>query len=139
MDVVFFLSRIAFGLVFLSVGVELHNQHGSATRRARSLGVPNPDIAIRAAEIMLIVGGLSVLFGVFADLGALLLLAVLVPATYFMHPFWKERNGRRREAKYLQFLTNAALIGGVLLLFWTYNQLQDAAPISFTDPFFGAF
>jgi putative oxidoreductase len=139
MDVVFFFSRILFTPLFLAVGVLLHRERAAAIRRARALGVPSHEVAIPAAEVALIVGAVSVAFGIFADIGALLVLAVLIPATYFMYPFWKERSSRQREAQYVRFLLNTALVGGTLLIFWSYNQLQDAAPISITDPFFGAF
>ncbi len=34
------------------------------------------------------------------------------------------------------FMKNMAMTGGALVLFYTYNQLQDDAGLSITDPLF---
>jgi hypothetical protein len=42
-------------------------------------------------------GGLSVLFGIWGDLGALLLIVTLIPVTFLVHTFWVERDPMAKQ------------------------------------------
>jgi uncharacterized membrane protein YphA (DoxX/SURF4 family) len=65
------------------------------------------------------------------------LIATLAPITFYMHAFWKFE-GMDRVVQQAMFIKNFAMIGGWLLVFWTYNQLQDV-PASVTDALFDSF
>jgi hypothetical protein len=54
-----------------------------------------------------------------------------------MHAYWKETDPQQRTGQQVNFLKNIGLIGGALVIFYTYNQLQDQAGASLTDPLFG--
>jgi putative oxidoreductase len=54
-----------------------------------------------------------------------------------MHRFWKETDAMQRQAQLTNFQKNNALLGGALVLFYVYNQLQADAGLSLTDPLFG--
>jgi putative oxidoreductase len=82
----------------------------------------------------LIVGSLMVALGIWADLGALILIATLIPITYFMHAFWK-LEGMDRVNQQSNFMKNVAIIGGLVVVFWLYNQGQDV-DASITDALF---
>jgi putative oxidoreductase len=60
-------------------------------------------------------GGLSLLLGIEARLGALLLSLFLIPVTVMYHPFWK-RSGADLVAEADHFLSNLAIIGGLLAI-----------------------
>ena len=60
-------------------------------------------------------GGLSLLPGIEARLGALLLSVFLIPVTIMYHPFWK-RWGADFVAEADHFLSNLAIIGGLLVI-----------------------
>ena len=83
----------------------------------------------------LFVGGLSVLFGVFADAGALLLFAFLGPAAFLMHAFWKGEEPGMRQIEMAQFMKNISLSGACLIIFWLYSEGEDL-PLSLTDSLF---
>ncbi|WP_329503659.1 hypothetical protein RFN58_35765 [Streptomyces iakyrus] len=53
--------------------------------------------------LLILVGGLSILLGVWADLGALLLVVFLVPTAVLMHGFWKESDPQARPLEMVQF------------------------------------
>jgi putative oxidoreductase len=60
-------------------------------------------------------GGLSLLLGIEARLGALLLLLFLIPVTVMYHPFWK-RSGADFVTEADHFVSNLAIIGGLLVI-----------------------
>jgi putative oxidoreductase len=78
-------------------------------------GVPSPNILIWAAVAAEIVGGLSILVGWYARLGALILLVFLGAATYYFPTFWKFE-GETQKPVMLDFMKNAALMGAMLLV-----------------------
>ena len=57
-------------------------------------GVPAARAAVLGSGALLLLGGLSVLLGIWPDLGALLLAVFLVPTALLMHAFWKETDHR---------------------------------------------
>ena len=104
---------------------------------ARMYRVPAPEVLVPLSGVMAVVGALSVILGIWADLGALLLIAFLLPVAFFMHAFWRETDEQMKANQMAHFMKNMALAGGALILFYAYNQLQGAAGLTITDPLFG--
>jgi uncharacterized membrane protein YphA (DoxX/SURF4 family) len=77
-----------------------------------------------------------VALGVLADVGALLLAAFALSIMPIMHAFWKEADPQMQQNQMAHFMKNLAIVGGALVIFFTYNQLQGDAPLSITDPLF---
>ena len=137
MDVVFLIGRILFVVPFLlSVQIHLINRE-QGVQYARMYNVPLAELGVPLTGLMALVGGLSVLLGVWGDLGALLIAAFLFLITPFMHAFWREQDAMQRGIQTAMFTKNFALAGGALVLFYVWNQLQDDAGASLTDPLFG--
>jgi putative oxidoreductase len=136
MDVVLVLARFLLALLPIFSGLTVH-QSRDGVEAARSSGAPAPELLVPLSGAALAAGGLSILFGIWADLGALVLIATLAPITFYMHAFWKFE-GMDRVVQQAMFIKNFAMIGGWLLVFWTYNQLQDV-PASVTDALFDSF
>ena len=137
MDVVFLIGRILFVVPFLlSVQIHLLNRE-QGVQYARMYNVPLAELGVPLTGLMALVGGLSVLLGVWGDLGALLIAAFLFLITPFMHAFWREQDQMQRGVQTAMFTKNVALAGGALVLFYVWNQLQGDAGASLTDPLFG--
>jgi putative oxidoreductase len=137
-DVVFLIGRIVFALVFLFSGATVHLiQARQGIEYARMYRVPAAEVLVPLSGVMAVVGALSVILGIWADLGALLLIAFLLPVAFFMHAFWRETDEQMKANQMAHFLKNMALAGGALILFYAYNQLQGAAGLTITDPLFG--
>jgi putative oxidoreductase len=138
MDVVFLIGRILFALLFVSSGFMAHLGEGGRAGReyARSLGAPSPDLLVPLSGITIIVGGLLVALGIWADLGALLIIGFLVGITPIMHAFWKVEDEQMRQIQSAMFFKNTALLGAAIIIFWLYNQGQDL-DLSITDALFG--
>jgi putative oxidoreductase len=135
-DVVFLIGRILFVVLFVWSGVFNHFSRGGI-EYARMYGAPAPDLLVPLSGAAAILGSAMIVLGVFADVGALILIAFLVPISYFMHAYWKETDPQTKQGQQVNFLKNVGLIGGALVIFYAYNQLQGEAGLSITDPLFG--
>ncbi len=138
MDWVFLGGRILFALVFIDSGLKNHllGYKGGAAY-ARQHKVPVPELAVLASGAMILVGSLLVVLGAWGDLGALLIAAFLVSITPVMHAYWLETEPMAKMGQRINFIKNTALLGGALVLFYAWNQLQGSAGLSLTDPLFG--
>ncbi|HYY76327.1 MAG TPA: DoxX family protein [Gaiellaceae bacterium] len=138
MDVLFLIGRIVFALVFLFSGATVHLLRArQGIEYARIYRVPAPEVLVPLSGLMAVAGALSVILGIWADLGALLLISFLLPVAFFMHAFWREADEQMKANQMAHFMKNMAMAGGALVLFYAYNQLQGDAGLSITDPLFG--
>lgn len=137
MEVVFLVGRILFVLAFVLSGSTVHLlQARQGIEYARMYRVPAPELTVPLSGLMAVLGGLSVAFGIWGDLGALLLVAFLLPVAFYMHAFWKESDPQQKANQMAHFLKNISMAGGALVLFYAWNQLQSDAGLSITDPLF---
>jgi uncharacterized membrane protein YphA (DoxX/SURF4 family) len=138
MDVVFLVGRIVFALIFVVSGLTGHLAQARQTAGyARAQGAPAPELLVPLSGVVIIVGGLAVALGVYADAGALLLAGFTFSVAFFMHAFWREQDPQQQQNQMAHFMKNMALTGAALVIFYAYNQLQDDAGLSLTDPLFG--
>lgn len=114
LDILAPIGRVLFGLIFVFFGIGHFSP--SMAGYAASSGVPLASIAVPLAGVMAIAGGLSVILGYKTRLGALLLVAFLVPVTFVMHAFWKVSDPMAAMTQQIMFLKNVSMLGGALLL-----------------------
>jgi putative oxidoreductase len=112
-DVVILLSRVLLSLPFLYSGIDKCSRWEAAQREIAASGLPGTTFLHLVTVLVQLCGGLSLLLGIEARLGALLLLLFLLPVTVMYHPFWK-RSGADFVAEADHFLLNLAVIGGLL-------------------------
>jgi putative oxidoreductase len=111
---VFLLGRILFSLIFLVKSVE-HFSH-SMVMHARDMGVPLPEALVPIFGLLALIGGLSILLGYKAKIGAWLLVLFLIPVTFMMHPFWKASDFYSSMMHQYCFWKNLSLLGVTLML-----------------------
>lgn len=75
-----------------------------------------------ATGVMILAGGVLVALGVWADLGALLIAAFLLPTAYSMHGFWRIDDPMQRMGQQVHFMKNVSLAGAALALVALYAQ-----------------
>jgi uncharacterized membrane protein YphA (DoxX/SURF4 family) len=63
-----------------------------------------------------VAAGITLALGVLPRLSALILAGSLVPTTLAGHRFWEEEDDAARAQQTIQFLKNAAMFGGLLLV-----------------------
>jgi putative oxidoreductase len=108
------LGRTLFALVFIFSALG-HFSHGTIDYAARA-GVPMASLLVPLSGVLALVGGLMVLSGFYTRLGALLLIAFLVPVTLTMHAFWNVSDPSLRQMQLVNFMKNVGLLGGATLL-----------------------
>jgi putative oxidoreductase len=139
MDVVFLIGRLLFVSVFIGSGVLFHfMQYRQATQYAQMYNVPLAGPGVLLTGVLAVAGGVMVALGLWGDLGALLIAVFLLLVTSFMHRFWKETDPQQRQLQLTNFQKNNGLLGGALVIFYAWNQLQEEAGLSLTDPLFGS-
>ncbi|HMF44779.1 MAG TPA: DoxX family membrane protein, partial [Polyangia bacterium] len=89
-------------------------------------GVPTPTLAVLVAGVLLLIGGLSLLLGVFPRIGVAALVLFLVPVTLIMHAFWADRDPMLRMNDIVNFTKNLGLLGSILMFLaiprpWPYS------------------
>lgn len=136
MDVLVLIGRILFALLFLGSGFGHLAQRESMAQYAQFKGIPMPMLAVPASGVLLLAGGLSVLLGVWADLGALLLILFLVPSAFLMHAFWKETDPEAKQGEMVHFNKDIALAGAALMLFAFFAHVGHDLGLTLTGPLF---
>lgn len=134
MEILLVLGRVALAGLFVLAGAQSHFKK-ETIEYARSGGAPNPDLLVPASGVAMIVGGVMVALGLGADLGALILIATMIPITFVMHAFWKESDPQNRQMQFIHFFKNVQAMGGLLIVFWLYAEAEDV-PASLTDGVF---
>ncbi len=70
---------------------------------------------MRLAAVVELACGLAVLAGFKTRIVAWVLFLYLIPVTFFFHNFWAAQ-GAEQQTQMINFLKNAAIMGGLLLL-----------------------
>jgi len=129
------IGRILFAVLFLNSAYAHFSQTRNMAGYAASKGVPQAYAATVGGGILLALGSVSVLLGVWADLGSLLLAAFLIPTALMMHAFWKE-TGQGRMTESVQFFKDMGLAGAALALAGLFSIAGDALDFTITGPLF---
>ena len=136
MDVLVLVGRILFSAVFLNSAVGHLTKSEMMAGFTKSKGVPAARTAVIVSGVLLLLGGLSVLLGVWPDLGALLLVAFLLPTAVLMHAFWKEADPMARQGDMIHFMKDVGLAGAALMLFALFAYVGDDLGLTITGPLF---
>ena len=108
------LGRFLFALIFLMAGANHFNKQ--TIGYAASQGVPLAAIAVALSGVLAIAGGLSILLGYRAKLGAWLIVLFLVPVSLMMHKFWTVTDPTMAQIQMVLFMKNVSMLGGALLI-----------------------
>jgi putative oxidoreductase len=136
MDVIVLIGRILFAYLFISSGIAHFTQRKMMAQFAGAKGVPASMAAVLGGGVLLLAGGISVLPGIWADLGALLLVIFLVPTAVLMHGFWKETEPQARMMEMTQFGKDTGLAGAALMLFALFSFAGADLGLTITGPLF---
>lgn len=140
MDGLMLAGRILFAVAFATAGVGHFRKRQMLAGYMRSSGgVPTAlqsaaDAAVVGTGLMLLAGSVMVAAGIYADVGALLLVAFLVPTTLLMHAFWKETDPMQRQQQQSAFIRNVAYLGASLFLFAFFVSHGAGLGLTVTDP-----
>jgi uncharacterized membrane protein YphA (DoxX/SURF4 family) len=117
MEVLAFIGRVLFGLYWLYNALNhLVIAPKALSQYAASKKVPAPTAMVYLSGLLLLVGAVTILLGIYIPLGVAALVLFLVPVTFWMHDFWNVQDPMQRMVEMVQFTKNLALIGATLLL-----------------------
>lgn len=111
------LGRILFSILFIMSGLNHLTKLSAMSQYAASQGVPAATVATVVTGLMILLGGLSVLLGYKAKIGAALLVIFLIPTAFMMHAFWGIEDQMMAQNQMAHFLKNLSLAGAALLIF----------------------
>jgi putative oxidoreductase len=112
--VLILISRACFSAIFITAAPG-HFTSG-AIAYAEQQGVPMAAVLVPLSGVLAFLGGVSVLVGFRARLGAWMLVLFLVPVTVMMHNFWSVADPAMARMQYAMFMKNLAMLGGALMI-----------------------
>lgn len=114
-DALFLVGRIVLGLFYLyNASNHILNLKAMAGY-TRSKGVPMPELATLGTGVVLVLGGLSLMSGLYPDVGVALLVIFLLSTAFIMHNFWTVSDPQARMMETVQFSKDLALAASALM------------------------
>jgi len=115
------IGRILFSLIFIASGLSKIGDWNKTISYMESHNMVFTPILLTIAILLQVIGGLSIITSYKTQIGAILLLVFILPATFIFHNFWSlptitavERI--TQQAEMVSFLKNLTIIGALLLL-----------------------
>ncbi len=106
----------------LFAGLFAFSARGHIQHHARYVGIaggklPIPLLAGWPTGVFLLLADISIVAGIWPDIGALMVAAFLLPAALLFHPFWTIADAGLRRTQEGSFYRNVTLLGAALSLF----------------------
>ena len=106
------IGRAFLAAVFIKAGVANTLGFQGIVEMMTNKGLPVPPLLLAGNIFCTLVGGLSILFGFKARIGAILLIIFLVPTTFVFH------NPFTNPDEWNAFLKNFGLVGAMLFIYY---------------------
>lgn len=128
------VARILIGgyfIVFAGIMGHLMGSKGME-QYAGAMRFPAPGIAGWPTGIWLVLGGISLVFGLWGDIGSLMIIAFLLLAAFWFHRFWQV--GPDQQLMQTGFFwRNMFGTAALLVLFALFAELGADMPYALTD------
>ncbi len=108
------IARLLLAAIFVLSGFEVLREPGNRPQAAAALGMPHPELAVRANALAMTLAGAALALGIVPRWSAAMLAGLLIPTTVAGHPFWKEEDAQKRNGQAAHFLKNLSMMGGLL-------------------------
>ena len=116
-DIFDLLGRLFLAFIFLYEAYDSIYYYGSTKKIMTEYGITwRQDLLLVGAISLLVLGGIMILVGYRASLGAIFILMYWIPVTFLVHSFWNDAPDVRRENA-LFFMKNIAITGGLMMVF----------------------
>ena len=109
------VGRVLLCAIFLVSGIAKITDPAGAMGYMTKVGIPNADVLVYVAGAAEILGGLALLFGFLARVGAAGLIVYLAITTFFFHNFWALPPDQAKT-QMVQFMKNLSIIGGLAMV-----------------------
>ena len=108
------VGRVLLGGLFVIGGVRHFGELGPLTEACRARRVPMPRESLVLASLFRTVAGAMLMIGLMVPWAALGLIIFTLVASFVMVDFWNQQ-GERRQGSINVWLSNLALIGGLMI------------------------
>jgi putative oxidoreductase len=125
-------GRVLFVALFV-IAARGHIKNSSRYVEGSGKKLPFPILAGWPAGLFLLVASVLIVAGIWADLGALMIAAFLVPAAVLFHPFWSVTDQALRRTHEASFYRDVSLLGAALALFALFAATGHV-PFALTAP-----
>jgi putative oxidoreductase len=119
-------GRVLFAALFAS-SARGHIQSHSRYRQTAGGKLPLPGMAGWPAGAYLLLADLSIVAGIWPDLGSLMIAVFLIPAMALFHPWWRFPDPAVRRTQQSSFFRNVSLLGAALCLFAFFTTAGHVA------------
>jgi putative oxidoreductase len=109
------IGRILLSLIFVMSGLQKITAWDQTAGYMAAKHMPVVPLFLTGAIALEVLGGLSVLTGFRARLGALALIVFLIPTTLIFHNFWAY-TGQEQQMQMINFMKNLAILGGLFVV-----------------------
>jgi putative oxidoreductase len=129
---VILVGRVLFAIFFL------RSSWGHLTKRDRMITVakkaklPAAYLAGWPSAVWLFAGSISVVLGIWPDIGSLMLGVFVVPATLYFHRFWTFEDPVQKQTQTTNFYRNVEILGASLVMFGLFASLGHALRFALT-------
>ncbi|MFM8016536.1 MAG: DoxX family protein [Actinomycetota bacterium] len=111
------IGRVLFALVFLASGLNHLTKAKHMVGYAQFKKVPAPAASIYLSGIIMVLGALSVVLGIYVDLGSVVLAGLLIVMAVKMHDFWAQTDPQAKQGETASFFKNVSMAGAALFIF----------------------
>lgn len=116
MDYLFLLGRVLFGGFFVLSGLKHLTGLAGMTGYAQMKKVPAAKFGVIVSGLMILLGGIGVITGIYTTISLWLIIIFLVLVTFKMHAYWAVTDVNMKMAEQVNFKKNLALLGAALML-----------------------
>lgn len=134
--IVLLIGRIVFSIQFLAAGFAHFKMSEEMVGYARSMGVPAASLGGWPAGVWVLAGGLSVLLGVWPDVGMLMIALWGIPSAWYIHGWWRYEDEQQKQTQQQLFMRNLAFTGAAIALFAAFVAFGDELRYVITAPLF---
>lgn len=114
-EVVDLIGRFLIAVLFFASSVGHLTNWEDTLNECRRVHMPFAPVGLILFTILAIVGGLMILLGVYASIGAIVLAVFVSYAVFSFFPFWRKQ-GEEKLNMAKEFFNRMAVVGGLLIL-----------------------
>lgn len=109
MEIAFVIGRIIFGVYWLMAGFQHFENFNATSAYAKAQETPSPKPAVAGTGVIPLLGGLSILLGVYHAVGIILLIIFLLGESFQTNSYWNVEDVQMRQIDMINFMKNMAL------------------------------
>lgn len=113
-EALFLVGRLIAGGYYVMSGANHFLKWDMLTQYAKSKNVPLAKWAVLFSGLLLLLGGVSVLTGIYPQIGVACIAAFFLGVSFKMHNFWAV-DKEEQMAQKINFMKNMALLGSALM------------------------